>query len=255
MKQIVLILFLCIVGCSFVWGQDANYYRNPDRIYLDSKDGHQGAFLWKMKKAGDVTACAEAVSKPGYKTGDWMPAIVPGTVLNSLVYNKVYPEPYYGLNNKLTSNIIPDLSVVGRDFYTYWFRTDFIVPADYKGKVIWLQLDGINYRAEVWVNGHLLSNISGMFIQDYVDITEFARIGETNALAVKVYPVDMPGTVKQKQWGAVGEFHNGGDGNIGLNTTMLMSVGWDFTFLDGIRDRNTGIWKSSKGYADKVRGT
>ena len=194
MKQIVLILFLCIVGCSFVWGQDANYYRNPDRIYLDSKDGHQGAFLWKMKKAGDVTACAEAVSKPGYKTGDWMPAIVPGTVLNSLVYNKVYPEPYYGLNNKLTSNIIPDLSVVGRDFYTYWFRTDFVVPADYKGKVIWLQLDGINYRAEVWVNGHLLSNISGMFIQDYVDITEFARVGETNALAVKVYPVDMSGT-------------------------------------------------------------
>jgi len=249
MKQIVLILFLCIVGCSFVWGQDANYYRNPDRIYLDSKDGHQGAFLWKMKKAGDVTACAEAVSKPGYKTGDWMPAIVPGTVLNSLVYNKVYPEPYYGLNNKLTSNIIPDLSVVGRDFYTYWFRTDFIVPADYKGKVIWLQLDGINYRAEVWVNGHLLSNISGMFIQDYVDITEFARVGETNALAVKVYPVDMSGTVKQKQWGAVGEFHNGGDGNIGLNTTMLMSVGWDFTFLDGIRDRHTGIWKSISLYA------
>ena len=146
-------------------------------------------------------------------------------------------------------NIIPDLSVVGRDFYTYWFRTDFIVPADYKGKVIWLQLDGINYRAEVWVNGHLLSNISGMFIQDYVDITEFARVGETNALAVKVYPVDMSGTVKQKQWGAVGEFHNGGDGNIGLNTTMLMSVGWDFTFLDGIRDRNTGIWKSISLYA------
>ena len=24
---------------------------------------------------------------------------------------------------------------------------------------------------------------------------------------------------------------------------MLMTVGWDFTFLDGIRDRNTGIWK------------
>lgn len=249
MKQIVLILFLCIAGCSFVWGQDVNYYRNPDRIYLDSKDGHQGAFLWKMKKAGDVTAGAEAVSKPGYETGDWMPAVVPGTVLNSLVYNKVYPEPYYGLNNKLTSNVIPDLSVAGRDFYTYWFRTDFVVPADYKGKVVWLQLDGINYRAEVWVNGHLLSNISGMFIQDYVDITEFARIGETNALAVKVYPVDMPGTVKQKQWGAIGEFHNGGDGNIGLNTTMLMSVGWDFTFLDGIRDRNTGIWKSISLYA------
>lgn len=28
-----------------------------------------------------------------------------------------------------------------------------------------------------------------------------------------------------------------------------MSVGWDFTFMDGIRDRNTGIWKSISMYA------
>lgn len=249
MKQFFLILLLCITGFSYLQGQEANYYRNPDKIYLDSEDGHQGKFLWKMKKAGEIMAGAEIISQPGYTTNDWLPAIVPGTTLNSLVYNNVYPEPYYGMNNKLTSNIIPDLAVAGRDFYTYWFRTEFTVPANYKDKVVWLQLDGINYRAEVWVNGHLLSNISGMFIQDYIDITEFANIGESNALAVKVYPVDMPGTVKQKQWGAAGEFHNGGDGNIGLNTTMLMSVGWDFTFLDGIRDRNTGIWKSISLYA------
>lgn len=249
MKQFFLILLLYITGFSYLQGQEANYYRNPDKIYLDSEDGHQGKFLWKMKKAGEITVGAEIISQPGYTTNDWLPAIVPGTTLNSLVYNNVYPEPYYGMNNKLTSNIIPDLAVAGRDFYTYWFRTEFTVPANYKDKVVWLQLDGINYRAEVWVNGHLLSNISGMFIQDYIDITEFVHIGESNALAVKVYPVDMPGTVKQKQWGAAGEFHNGGDGNIGLNTTMLMSVGWDFTFLDGIRDRNTGIWKSISLYA------
>lgn len=92
MKQIVLILFLCIAGCSFVWGQDVNYYRNPDRIYLDSKDGHQGAFLWKMKKAGDVTAGAEAVSKPGYETGDWMPAVVPVLYLILLYITKYIPN-------------------------------------------------------------------------------------------------------------------------------------------------------------------
>ena len=86
--------------------------------------------------------------------------------------------------------------------------------------------------------------MSGMFKPEYINITDFARIGQKNALAIKVYPVDMPGTIKPKQWGAAGEFHNGGDGNIGLNTTMLMSVGWDFTFNDGIRDRNTGIWKN-----------
>ncbi len=244
---------LCVVAALLMaaaaQAQTPNYYLSPGRIILDSEETHGGSFTWKMKKAGDVAVAAEALSMPGYTENGWMPAVVPGTVLNSLVYNKVYPEPYYGLNNKLTSNLIPDLSTAGRDFYTYWFRTEFTVPDSYKGKVIWLQVDGINYRAEVWVNGHLLGNMAGMFNEDYINITDFARVGEKNALAVKVYPVDMPGTVKQKQWGAAGEFHNGGDGNIGLNTTMLMSVGWDFTYLDGIRDRNTGIWKSISLYA------
>lgn len=240
-------LFMCIIG--FAYSQTPNYYIAPDRICLDSKEQHAGAFSWNMKKAGEVNASAEVLSKPGYKESDWLPAIVPGTVLNSLVYNEIYPEPYYGLNNKLTTHLIPDLAEAGRDFYTYWFRTEFEIPESYNDKIIWLQVDGINYRAEIWVNGHLLSNMSGMFREDYINITDFAYAGSSNALAIKVYPVDMPGTVKQKQWGAPGEFHNGGDGNIGLNTTMLMSVGWDFTFLDGIRDRNTGIWKNIALYA------
>lgn len=223
--------------------------QNSSRIYLKSALEHGGKFAWQMKKAGDVTEPAESVSLPGYKTNAWMPAIVPGTVLNSLVHNKVYPEPYYGTNNKLTNNKIPDLAFAGRDFYTYWFRTEFSVPSSFKDKIVWLQLEGINYRAEVWVNGHLLGNMAGMFRDDQIDITEFAHIGGRNALAIKVVPVDVPGTVKPKQWGAAGEFHNGGDGNIGLNTTMLMSVGWDFTFMDGIRDRNTGIWKDISLYA------
>ena len=248
MKNILLgILFL--FNCCLLQAQTPNYYRNPDRIYLDSKDGHNGNYTWQMYKAGEVKEAAEKVSQPGYQTQQWMPAIVPGTVLNSLVYNKVYPEPYYGMNNHIDEKIIPDLAHAGRDFYTYWFRTEFDIPESYKDKIVWLQVDGINYRAEIWVNGFLLGNMSGMFKEDYIDITDFARVGQKNALAIKVYPVDVPGTIMPKRWGAVGEFQNGGDGNIGLNTTMLMSVGWDFTFNDGIRDRNTGIWKNISLYA------
>ncbi|MFR5942343.1 MAG: hypothetical protein ACLUIE_10685 [Parabacteroides merdae] len=44
----------------------------------------------------------------------------------------------------------------------------------------------------------------GMFKPEYINITDFARIGQKNALAIKVYPVDMPGTIKPKQWGAAG---------------------------------------------------
>ena len=162
MKNIITGIFLFLSAC-FMQAQTPNNYRNPNKIYLDSKDGHNGNFTWQMYKAGDAKDPAEKISQPGYQTGQWMPAIVPGTVLNSLVHNKVYPEPYYGMNNKLDKNIIPDLAKAGRDFYTYWFRTEFDVPENYKDKIVWLQVDGINYRAEIWVNGYLLGNMSGMF--------------------------------------------------------------------------------------------
>jgi hypothetical protein len=249
MKNTLNLTLLFIFLASFsLQGKPVDYTRNADRIWLDSKEIHQGSQVWKMIQAGDVNASAKAISQPGYDTKNWLAAVVPGTVLNSLVYNQKYPEPYYGINNKLETGLIPDIAEVGREFYTYWFRTEFVVPARFEGKNIWLQPEGINYRAEVWVNGNLLSTINGMFTDDYIDITEFAKIGKKNVLAIKVYPVDMPGTAQPKKWGAIGEYQNGGNGNIGLNTTMLMSVGWDFTFMDGIRDRNTGIWKSISLY-------
>ena len=52
-----------------------------------------------------------------------------------------------------------------------------------------------------------------------------------------------------KGWGAAGEWHNGGDGWMGQNVSQLMTVGWDFSIGDGIRDRNTGIWRSIRLYA------
>lgn len=248
MNKIQILFLLLILSPLVLHGQNAAGNASEDRIWLDSELVHRGNSEWKMMKASELNMPAEKISQPGLSTADWLPAIVPGTVLNSLVYNKVYPEPYYGVNNKLESGLIPDISKTGREFYTYWFRTEFALPESLKGKTVWMQLDGINYRAEVWVNGHLLSTINGMFHTDYINVSDFVQIGKPNALAIKVYPVDVPGTTMPKSWGAVGEFHNGGNGNIGLNTTMLMSVGWDFTFMDGIRDRNTGIWRSISIY-------
>lgn len=77
------------------------------------------------EKVSEVDIPAGILSKNEADLEGWMPAIVPGTVLNSLVHNKVYPEPYFGLNNKITSGLIPDISTAGRDFYTYWFRAGF----------------------------------------------------------------------------------------------------------------------------------
>jgi hypothetical protein len=242
MRKIV--LYLCLISAVM----SAQNVRKERRYHhtLTSVDGHRGEFVWKMQRADRTGVRSEDVSTGQISTADWMPAVVPGTVLNSLIYNKVYPEPYYGLNNKLESKLIPDLYHAGRDFYTYWFRTELPLERSVcENNKVWLQIDGINYRAEVWLNGNMIGNLAGMFRRQTIDITDKVVFDRNNVLALKVYPVDMPGTVKPKgkPFGAAGEFQNGGNGEIGRNVTQLMTVGWDFTFLDGIRDRNTGIWR------------
>jgi len=238
------ILLPAMLGATSV---SENYARKGDQIYFDSVRGNGGTAVWHMCKAADAGQ-AEKISTVGFDESSWLEARVPGTVLTNLVEHGIVPDPYFSDNNRLTKGLIPDINLVGRDYYTYWFRTEFDIPESYAGKHIWLHPEGVNYRAEFWVNGHLFSTLNGMFIDDRIDITEFANVGGKNALAVLVYPVDFPGRPGKKVWGAPGEYNNGGDGNIGLNSTMLMSVGWDFTFWDAVRDRNTGIWRSISMY-------
>ena len=146
---------------------------------LSSVKEHGGPCTWKMQQIGKVTDAPEKVPAPGYDVSGWMDAIVPGTVLHSLVENGVYPDPYYGDNNRLDKGLIPDLAKAGRDFYAYWFRTTLTFPGEKDpGKFTWLQFDGVNYHTEVWINGRLVTTWSGMFWQEKVDISEFIRPGE-----------------------------------------------------------------------------
>ena len=205
---------------------------------------------WRMGREKALALSGKTVSDASFDASGWLKATVPGTVLNTLVENKVLPDPYWGVNNRRKLGLIPDLNDVGRDFYSAWFRAEFDIPADFAGKRVWMRPEGINYRSEIWLNGKLAAVTAGMFRRQAVDVTDFAKPGARNAIAVKVLPVDYPGDPRMKSWGAAnGEWRNGGDGDIGRNVTMLMSVGWDFTFSDGIRDRNTGIWKDITFFA------
>ena len=50
MKNIFTGIFLLVSAC-FMQAQTPNYYRNPDKIYLDSNEVHNVLFTWLMHKA------------------------------------------------------------------------------------------------------------------------------------------------------------------------------------------------------------
>lgn len=242
------ILFILLSTGAFAQVKTLQRPSAPDAVFLNSSSGQQ----WRMQRVDKVPGGGSIISSANFKAEEWLPAIVPGTVLNSLVANNLYPDPYIGDINRRERKVIPDIADIGKEFYHYWFRTSFRIPATVKGKRIWLKLHGINYRSEIWLNGTKLGEMAGMFNAQAFDITDYANRRGSNILAVNITPVDVPGqsNYKNKQrTGAIGENRNGGDGEIGKNVTMLMSVGWDFTVPDGVRDRNTGIWRDVEIYS------
>lgn len=254
MKKVILYFLLLTLSLNLSFAQETSMSKpsSTESVFLRSVSEYKGNNQWLIKKVSDVKESAATLSNIKYNGQDWYPAIVPGTVLNSLVANNVYPDPYFGDNNMKSRKLIPDIAEAGIEFYHYWFRTNFEIPKSFKGKRIWLKFHGINYRSEIWVNGKKIGRMDGMFNAQSFDITSIANRKGKNAIAVKVKPVDHPGSTnksKEERPGAIGENKNGGDGEIGRNVTMLMSAGWDFTAPDGIRDRNTGIWKDVELYA------
>jgi len=188
---------------------------------------------WTLQDIAKVTDAGDKISTPGYTPNNWNKAIVPGTVLTSLVADGIYPEPMYGENNR--PNVIPE--ALCRT--AYWYRTQVAVPADYAGKHIWLNFEGINYTADVWVNGKQAGTVRGAFARGIFDITDFVKPGQPAAIAVKINPPPHPGDPVNRTV-ASGTVRNGGllmeDG-----PTFGSTVGWDW--IPGIRDRDMGIWQ------------
>ena len=185
---------------------------------------------WYLQDASEVREGGAVVSSSSYKPNAWYGATVPGTVLTTLVNNKVYPEPLYGENMRHIPESLNKTS--------WWYRTDFRVPKEFQGRRVWLHFGGINYSAEIWVNGHQGGATKGAFIRGDFDITDLVKPGKSAGLAVLVSPQPHPGTpIEHNVENGVGK--NGGESAID-GPTFLCTIGWDW--LPAVRDRDTGIW-------------
>jgi mannosylglycoprotein endo-beta-mannosidase len=186
---------------------------------------------WAMHDAAKVAADGAQVSSPKYDSAGWYKATVPGTVLTTLVDNHVYPEPLYGENMRAIPESLNKAS--------YWYRATLTVPRSYSGRRTWLHFGGVNYSAQIWLNGKQIGVLKGAFLRGDFDITEAVKPGKTTGLAVLVSPQPHPGTPHEHTV-ANGTGHNGGETAID-GPTFLSTIGWDW--LMAVRDRATGLWQ------------
>lgn len=186
---------------------------------------------WHMQNAAKVQASAAELSSPRFHPEGWYTATVPGTVLTTLVENHVYPEPLYGESMRTIPESLSRTS--------YWYRTTLTVPPTYRGHRTWLHFGGINYSAQIWLNGKQIGSMRGAFIRGDFDITGLIKPGKSAGLAVLIAPQPHPGTPHEHTV-ANGTGHNGGETAID-GPTFLSTIGWDW--LVTVRDRDTGLWQ------------
>src|SRR5438094_3879353 len=150
------------------------------------------------------------------------------TVLQVFQENAVYKNLYFGMNLATPKELLKQ---------DWWYRTTFTAPA---GRDVYsLILKGINYRADIWLNGHKVANRQtavGMYDSFEFNVTEFIVPGGQNVLAVKVTP----------------EQSLQGEDGIELADSWLDWINWKYLgYHDAqkhldipfVADRNAGVWK------------
>jgi exo-1,4-beta-D-glucosaminidase len=137
---------------------------------------------WKMAPSDKLTGTEDStVSAKDFDTGSWYEAVVPGTVLGSLATMKVVEDPYFGINMQKID--------AGQFRQPWWFRTSFDLSSVDAAKKVVLRFNGINYRADLWVNGKKVADnkdFAGPFRMFTYDITAYVREG-TNVVALKLW--------------------------------------------------------------------
>jgi len=136
---------------------------------------------WRLVSAANVHVDGAQISQQNFDASQWyIVEHMPSTVLQALQDAGVYKNLYFGMNLATPGDLWRQ---------DWWYRTSFSAPV--ARSVYTLIFKGINYRAEVWLNGHLLARptqVVGMYNGYELDATPFVVAGGENVLAVKVIP-------------------------------------------------------------------
>jgi exo-1,4-beta-D-glucosaminidase len=158
---------------------------------------HEG---WVLQSACKLQATGDAIASEAFVPDGWLKTVVPNTVLAAQAAAGVFPDPYFGMNlRQIPGTTYPIGGIFARlpmdqnSPYRcgWWYRTEFTAPgAAHEGERQWLHFGGINYRGDVWLNGHKIadsSTVAGAYRTYDFDVTEFLKTGKKNVLAVETF--------------------------------------------------------------------
>jgi exo-1,4-beta-D-glucosaminidase len=215
---------------------------------------------WTLHSSAGVRADGATLSMPGVDVRGWHVVSVPNTVVGALVENGEYEDPYFGMNlRKIPGTTYP----IGERFTllpmpadspfkpSWWYRKEFEIVTrgsglgargsgvDARGsgpRAYWLHFDAINYRANIWLNGHRIADaktVAGAFRRYEFDVTEHVRVPGPNVLAVEVFApephdlsimwVDWNPTPADKNMGLWGDVYLTETGRIALRHPFITS--------------------------------
>src|SRR5712671_1449529 len=154
---------------------------------------------WSLQTSAKVDAKGEVISTAQFAPKGWHAVTVPTTVVAALVKDKTFPDPLFGMNLR----DLPGVNYpIGGNFsnipmapdspyaVSWWYRKQFAVPPSYRGKTIWLKFNGINYRANIWLNGKQIAtsdDVAGAWRTYEFNVTDAVKAGAENVLAVQVW--------------------------------------------------------------------
>src|SRR5512142_2718381 len=168
---------------------------------------------WILQSSRYVQDKGEAISTTRFAPQAWHPVTVPSTVLAALVADKTYSDPLYAKNlRSIPGTTYPPKKLFSRlpmpedsPFKSsWWYRTEFQTPREYKGKTVVLHFAGINYRANIWLNGRQIANtkeVAGAYRTYQFDISQRLETDKPNILAVEVFaPTEKDLAINWVDW-------------------------------------------------------
>ncbi|MDR0304529.1 MAG: hypothetical protein LBH98_07165 [Chitinispirillales bacterium] len=159
---------------------------------------HKNLSDWKLRKPSNITLFGEDVCDENYNVSGWIDAKIPVSLAGSLYEAGEMSDIYFGRNMFDTDGFKKEAKThfswhsMPKDSpyrYPFWYRCEFDIEDEDENRRFWLKFNGINFRAEIWLNGKRIASeigCAGPYRIYDIDVTKWVNRTGKNILAVKV---------------------------------------------------------------------